>query len=171
SVANQTSLQFTYVDMAQETTEVDLRVLQAGNTSNVLDTATVTAPPNVSTFQHTTTLTGAQADMKAVYEVEYIRNGKTFDATAAYGLNQYPVNLPLSDAWRQIFGVGFLIVLGGIFSVANARIGAIIIPGVAAMLYAIGFISGFATILGISLAMVLGIAYNLAFAGRGVLRS
>ena len=171
SVANQTSLQFTYVDLAQETTEVDLRVLQAGNTSNVLDTATVTAPPNVSTFQHTTTLTGAQADLKAVYEVEYIRNGKTFDATAAYGLNQYPVNLPLSDAWRQIFGVGFLIVLGGIFSVANARIGAIIIPGVAAMLYAIGFISGFATILGISLAMVLGIAYNLAFAGRGVLRS
>jgi len=171
SVANQTSLQFTYVDLAQETTEVNLRVLQAGNTSNVLDTATVTAPPNVSTFQHTTTLTGAQADMKAVYEVEYIRNGNTFDATAAYGLNQYPVNLPLSDAWRQIFGVGFLIVLGGIFSVANARIGAIIIPGVAAMLYAIGFISGFATILGISLAMVLGIAYNLAFAGRGVLRS
>jgi hypothetical protein len=171
SVANQTSLQFTYVDLAQETTEVDLRVLQAGNTSNVLDTATVTAPPNVSTFQHTTTLTGAQADMQAVYQVEYIRNGNTFDATAAYGLNQYPVNLPLSDAWRQIFGVGFLIVLGGIFSVANARIGAIMIPGVAALLYAIGFISGFATILGISLAMVLGIAYNLAFAGRGVLRS
>jgi len=171
SVANQTSLQFSYVDLAQETTEVDLRVLQAGNTSNVLDTATVTAPPNVSTFQHTTTLTGAQADMQAVYQVEYIRNGNTFDATAAYGLNQYPVNLPLSDAWRQIFGVGFLIVLGGIFSVANARIGAIMIPGVAALLYAIGFISGFATILGISLAMVLGIGYNLAFAGRGVLRS
>jgi len=171
SVANQTSLQFTYVDLAHETTQVDLRVLQAGNTSNVLDTATVTAPPNVSTFQHTTVLSGAQADMNALYEVEYIRNGNTFDETAAYGLNQYPINLPLSDAWRQIFGVGFLIVLGGIFSVANARIGAIMIPGVAALLYAIGFISGFATILGISLAMVLGIAYNLAFAGRGVLRS
>ena len=61
--------------------------------------------------------------------------------------------------------------MAGVFSVANARIGAIMIPGVAAMLYAIGFIDGFATILGISLAMVLGIAFNLAFAGRGVLRS
>jgi len=66
--------------------------------------------------------------------------------------------------------VGFLMVLGGVFSVANARIGAIIIPGVAGLLYAIGFISGAATILGISLAMVLGVAYNLAFAGRGVIR-
>jgi hypothetical protein len=171
SVANQTSLKFTYIDLAQETTEVDLQVLQANNRSNVLDTATVTAPPNVSTFQHTTTLTGADADLKAVYTVEYIRNGDTFDETAAYGLNQYPVNLPLSDAWKQIFSVGFLIVLGGIFSFRNARIGAIIIPGVAAMLYAIGFITGAATILGIALAMVLGVAFNLAFAGRGVLRS
>jgi len=171
SVANQTSLKFTYIDLAQETTEVDLQVLQANNRSNVLDTATVTAPPNVSTFQHTTTLTGADADLKAVYTVEYIRNGDTFDETAAYGLNQYPVNLPLSDAWKQIFSVGFLIVLGGVFSFRNARIGAIIIPGVAAMLYAIGFITGAATILGIALAMVLGVAFNLAFAGRGVLRS
>jgi hypothetical protein len=171
SVANTTQLQFTYVDLAQETSEVNLEVLQAGNRSNVLDTATVTSPPLISTFQHTTTLTGAQADLKAVYSVEYVRNGETFDETAAYGLNQYPVNIPLSDDWRQIFSVGFLIVLAGVFSVANARIGAIMIPGVAAMLYAIGFIDGFATILGISLAMVLGIAFNLAFAGRGVLRS
>jgi len=171
SVANTTQLQFTYVDLAQETSEVNLEVLQAGNRSNVLDTATVTSPPLISTFQHTTTLTGTQADLKAVYSVEYVRNGETFDETAAYGLNQYPVNIPLSDDWRQIFSVGFLIVLAGVFSVANARIGAIMIPGVAAMLYAIGFIDGFATILGISLAMVLGIAFNLAFAGRGVLRS
>jgi len=171
SVANTTQLQFTYVDLAQETSEVNLEVLQAGNRSNVLDTATVTSPPLISTFQHTTTLTGAQADLKAVYRVEYVRNGDDFDETAAYGLNQYPVNIPLSDDWRQIFSVGFLIVLAGVFSVANARIGAIMIPGVAAMLYAIGFIDGFATILGISLAMVLGIAFNLAFAGRGVLRS
>jgi len=170
-VANQTSLKFTYIDLAQETTEVNLQVLQANNRSNVLDTATVTAPPNVSTFQHTTTLTGTEAGLKAVYAVEYVRNGKDFDETAAYGLNQYPVNLPLSDAWKQIFSVGFLIVLGGIFSFRNARIGAIIIPGVAAMLYAIGFITGAATILGIALAMVLGVAFNLAFAGRGVLRS
>jgi len=164
------TLTFTYVDLAAETTEVNIVVRDAFNESRVLDTASVDAPPNVSTFQHTTTLQGDDADVQAVYDVEYVRNGKTFTRTAAYGLNEFPVDLPLSDNWRQIFSVGFLMVLGGVFSVANARIGAIIIPGVAGLLYAIGFISGAATILGISLAMVLGVAYNLAFAGRGVIR-
>lgn len=164
------TLTFTYVDLAAETTEVNIVVRDAFNESRILDTASVDAPPNVSTFQHTTTLQGDDADVQAVYDVEYVRNGKTFTRTAAYGLNEFPVNLPLSDDWRQIFSVGFLMVLGGVFSVANARIGAIIIPGVAGLLYAIGFISGAATILGISLAMVLGVAYNLAFAGRGVIR-
>jgi hypothetical protein len=164
------TLTFTYVDLAAETTEVNIVVRDAFNESRILDTASVDAPPNVSTFQHTTTLQGDNADVQAVYDVEYVRNGKTFTRTAAYGLNEFPVNLPLSDDWRQIFSVGFLMVLGGVFSVANARIGAIIIPGVAGLLYAIGFISGAATILGISLAMVLGVAYNLAFAGRGVIR-
>jgi len=167
---NTTIAQFAYVDLAQETTSLQLEVLQAGNTSNVLDTAEISAPPNIKTFQHTTTLTGDEAEYKLLYEVEYVRNGQTFEVRKAYGLNQYPIGLPLSGPWKSIFSVGFLIVLGGVFSVRNARIGAIIIPGVAAILYSIGFLTGVATILGIALAMVLAIAYNLAFAGRGAIR-
>jgi hypothetical protein len=167
---NTTIAQFTFVDLAQETESLQLDVLQAGNTSNVLDSAQISAPPNIKTFQHTTTLTGDEAEFKLLYDVEYERNGETFTVRKAYGLNQYPIGLPLSGPWKSIFSVGFLIVLAGVFSVRNARIGAIIIPGVAALLYSIGFLSGVATILGIALAMVLAIAYNLAFAGRGAIR-
>lgn len=167
---NTTTAQFAYVDLAQETTSLQLEVLQAGNTSNVLDTAEISGPPNIKTFQHTTTLTGDEAEYKLLYDVEYVRNGQTFEVRKAYGLNQYPIGLPLSGPWKSIFSVGFLIVLAGVFSVRNARIGAIIIPGVAALLYSIGFLTGVATILGIALAMVLAIGYNLAFAGRGAIR-
>ena len=167
---NTTIAQFAYVDLAQETTSLQLEVLQAGNTSNVLDTADISGPPNIKTFQHTTTLTGDEAEYKLLYDVEYVRNGQTFEVRKAYGLNQYPIGLPLSGPWKSIFSVGFLIVLAGVFSVRNARIGAIIIPGVAALLYSIGFLTGVATILGIALAMVLAIGYNLAFAGRGAIR-
>jgi len=167
---NTTIAQFAYVDLAQETTSLQLEVLQAGNTSNVLDTAEISGPPNIKTFQHTTTLTGDESEYKLLYDVEYVRNGQTFEVRKAYGLNQYPIGLPLSGPWKSIFSVGFLIVLAGVFSVRNARIGAIIIPGVAALLYSIGFLTGVATILGIALAMVLAIGYNLAFAGRGAIR-
>jgi len=167
---NTTIAQFSFVDLAEETTSLQLKVLQAGNTSNVLDTAEISGPPNIKTFQHTTTLTGDDSELKLLYDVEYVRNGQRFEVRKAYGLNQYPIGLPLSGPWKSIFSVGFLIVLGGVFSVRNARIGAIIIPGVAALLYSIGFLTGVATILGIALAMVLAIGYNLAFAGRGAIR-
>jgi len=167
---NMTVAQFTFVDLAQETSSLQLNVLQAGNTSNVLDSTQISAPPNIKTFQHTTTLSGDEAEFKLLYDVEYVRNGQTFEVRKAYGLNQYPIGLPLSGPWKSIFSVGFLIVLAGVFSVRNARIGAIIIPGVAALLYSIGFLTGVATILGIALAMVLAIGYNLAFAGRGAIR-
>jgi len=63
--------------------------------------------------------------------------------------------------WGQIFGVGFLLVLGGVFSVGNARIGALIIPGAALLLYQLGFLTGATSLLGIGLAFSIAVAYNL----------
>jgi hypothetical protein len=61
-------------------------------------------------------------------------------------------------------------VLGGVFSVRNARIGAIIIPGVALVLYMTGFLSGVLTVTSIAFAFVLAIAYNIVTGSRGLMR-
>jgi len=76
----------------------------------------------------------------------------------------------LDDGYKTIFGVGFIIVLTGIFSVANAKIGAIIVPAVAGLLFITGILSGAVTGLSIAVAFSIGIAYNMVVSSRGLLR-
>jgi len=60
-----------------------------------------------------------------------------------------------------------LIVVGGLFSVANARIGALVIPGMAGVLFYAGWMSGVASGAAIVITLALGAAYNIAVT-RGV---
>ena len=82
----------------------------------------------------------------------------------------FPIAIPLSQDWKQIFGIGFLIVVAGIFSVANARIGAVVLPAVAGLLYVTGILNGAISLLAIGMALTVGVLVNLAFGGRGLLQ-
>jgi hypothetical protein len=82
----------------------------------------------------------------------------------SFGAAQNPIGIPLGDGWAQIFGVGFLVVLGGIFSIGNARIGALVIPGVAFVLNVTGILSGVVTLASVGLAFAVAVGYNLVTA-------
>jgi hypothetical protein len=60
-----------------------------------------------------------------------------------------------------------LIVVGALFSVANARIGALVVPGMAGVLFYAGWLSGVASGGAVVIALALGVGYNLAVT-RGV---
>jgi len=93
-------------------------------------------------------------------------------ATVSPGASSFPIPGldSLDGGWAQIFGVGFMIVMAGIFSRANARIGAIILPGIALMLYMIGVLDGVLTIASIGVAFAIAVAINLISGSGSMIR-
>ena len=160
--------QFTLVDLPVETTDLEVELHERGNESNVFDSGGATGP--IGTFQFTTTVSGADADKEWVFSYSYDRDDETVTGTLIPGQESFPVLPNLDDGYKTIFGVGFIIVLTGIFSVANAKIGAIIVPAVAGLLFITGILSGAVTGLSIAVAFSIGIAYNMVVSSRGLLR-
>jgi len=160
--------QFTLVDLSVQTTDLEVELHERGNESNVFDSGGATGP--IGTFQFTTTVSGADADKEWVFSYSYDRDDETVSGTLIPGQESFPVLPNLDDGYKTIFGVGFIIVLTGIFSVANAKIGAIIVPAVAGLLFITGILSGAVTGLSIAVAFSIGIAYNMVVSSRGLLR-
>lgn len=154
---------FRYVDPTNQTDALTLRVHEAGNPSNVF--ATTSASPGATplgTFQYSRTFSGRAANTSLVANYTVERNGATEQATQPFGADRYPVNLPLGDGWAQIFGVGLLLVVGGIFSVANARIGALVLPAVGYVLIVIGVLDGVIALTSVGVAFAVAVGVNLA---------
>lgn len=158
-------LQFVFTDPESETTEINVRIENVANSSDVLDTASKSG--EISQFKYSRTVNTTNNDKEYVANYTYVRNGQTTSATVPFGTGQYPVLTNLGDGWQQIFGVGALLVMGGVFSVGNARIGALIIPGAALTLYMIGFLDGVVTIFGVGVAFSIGVAVNLLAGDAG----
>jgi hypothetical protein len=156
------TVEFTFIDESDETTDLSLVVHQAGNASNVFATAGPSpAAFPLGTYKFTQTFSGEAANVTLVANVTYERSGVTERQTLAFGVDRFPLGLPLGEGWATIFGVGFLIVIGGIFSTANARIGALVIPGVALALNVTGILDGVVTIASVGLAFGFAVGINL----------
>ncbi|MDR9412625.1 MAG: hypothetical protein RI531_08430, partial [Haloferacaceae archaeon] len=163
------SVSLSYIDAAEKTESVTVEVVNADNSSDVLDTYTATAGP-YGTVTYQETFTGADADKILIANVTATRQGEQVTLTKPFGVGMFPIDIPMSQEWKQIFGIGFLITIGAIFSRANARIGALVLPGVAALLYVTGILNGAITLLAIGMAFTVAVLINLAFGGRGVLQ-
>jgi len=164
------TLTLRYNDSERATTSFSAVIHERGNSSNVLTTVSPsrTAFP-LGGFRFSTALTGPEANTSYVANVTYERLGEQQTALKAFGASQFNVGpVPLGDGWRAIFGVGLLIVMGGAFSVGNARIGALIIPGVAFVLLQIGWLAGTTTVIGVGLAFSVAVLYNVVKTSRGV---
>jgi len=159
---------FVYTDNQNKTSSFEFRIEENNNASNVFDTGSQTGP--LGQYAFSTTITGDDAETVWVLNATWVRDGETINQIRPFGVNSFPLFTNMDDGWRTIFGVGLLIVLGGVFSVRNARIGAIIIPGVALVLYMTGFLSGVLTVTSIAFAFVLAIAYNIVTGSRGLMR-
>ena len=163
------TVSLTYIDPEAETDSLLVRVENADDPSDVVDTVTATAGP-YGTFTYTETFTEPDASKVLVANVTATRNGQQVTLTKPFGTGMFPIAIPLSQDWKQIFGIGFLIVVAGIFSVANARIGAVVLPAVAGLLYVTGILNGAISLLAIGMALTVGVLVNLAFGGRGLLQ-
>lgn len=156
------TVEFVYQDPENETDSLTLVVHEAGKRSNVFRTtqASVGSLP-LGTFKYSETFSGQAANTTLVANWTVERDGETIDRTVGFGVSDQRLGLPLGAGWTQIFGVGFLIVVGGIFSVANARIGALVIPGIALALNVSGILSGVVTVASVGLAFAIAVGYNL----------
>lgn len=164
------TVQFTVNDSTKRTTEIHLVVHEAGNASNVYDTTQLIDERGIDSFRYTQVFSNnATVNTSLVADYRIVRDGNNITGTKAFGAQEYEVATDLSSNWGAIFGVGFLIVLGGLFSIGNARIGALIVPAAAFVLYISGLITAVATVGSIGIAFALAVAINLMQTSGSVL--
>jgi len=162
------TIQFNLLDLSQSTTDISVTVVEAANESVVIDQGGTAGP--AGSYQFATTVTGAAAEKDYLIKYEYTRDGETVNASVAAGTSSFSVGDldDLDSGWAQIFGVGLLVVIGGIFSAANARIGALVLPGVALFLFVIGVLDGVVTVGAIGIAFAVAVGINLISADARV---
>jgi hypothetical protein len=153
----QRDLTFVYQDPASQTTSLDLRIHERGNVSNTLATYS-----KAGTFG-TIKIVEPTSDTNTSYvaNVTFVRAGEEFTAVVPYGAQQYPLGAGLDQGWQSIISVGLILVVGGLFSAGNLKVGALVVPGMAGVLWFVGWMGSVATAGGIILAFALGIGYNL----------
>jgi len=166
------SVQFAVKDATNRTTEIRLTVHEAGNASNVFDTTKLVDQRGIDEFRYTQVFSSNESvntTLVANYTIIRGENDNVISGVKAFGTQQFNVASDLSRDWGAIFGIGFLIVLGGLFSVGNARIGALIVPAAAFVLHIAGIITAVASIGSIGLAFALAVGINLVRTSGGVL--
>ena len=161
-------LELVIQDASLETSDVEIEVVDYANTSDVIETGSVAGP--IGEYQFTTTVSGADAEKRLVARVSYTSKGERVTTVIPFGQAQYDLLPGLDPDWRAIFGVGFLLVLGGIFSVANARIGALIIPGAALALNLTGILTTVVTTTSVGLAFAVAVGINIIRGTRDSIR-
>jgi len=150
---------FFLTDFSGETTSVDVRVEEQGNSSNVFARGSDTDPTE---FKFSRSINTSVA---LVANYSYVRDGTTVSGTIPFGQQQFPLLTQLDPGWAQIFGVGFLLMFGGIFSRANARVGALVIPGLGLLLFITGILDGTITVIGVGVAFALAVGINILSGG------
>jgi hypothetical protein len=155
------TIQFNLLDLSENTEDVSVQVIEEGNESNIVEEGGDPGP--VGSYQFSTIISGEPADKEYLLRYEYVREGEKVSATVSPGASEFSVGdlNQLDEGWAQIFGVGFLIVVAGIFSRANARIGALVLPGIALMLYITGILDGAVTVGAIGVAFAVAVGLNI----------
>jgi hypothetical protein len=154
---NVTGLRFAYNDPQQLTSSVQVS-FQTANGS-VLGNYSAAGPlGNYSATQGVTAATARNSTFVVKYEL--VRDGTTITGSLRPGLARYGPGIPLAPGLKQLFSVGFLLVVGGLFSAQNARVGAVVTPLFAAGLWFFNWLPPGTSILAIALALGVGVLAN-----------
>jgi len=151
------TIQFSAVDVDEETTNVQVEIINR-ETDTVVDSGGTT--DTIGSFVFTSVQPNS-SDTDFLVRYSYDRDGETVEATVGAGTSEFPLLDNLDSGWAQIFGVGFLLIFAGIFSRGNATIGALVIPGVALLLYIIGLLDGVVTVATITFAFAIAIGVTI----------
>jgi len=158
------TIQTVFLDTDELTTDVDVEIVERDN-GTVVDSGGTSGPIGSFVF---TSNQPASSSTDFVVRYSYNRDGELVESTVGAGVSEFPLFASLDDGWSQIFGVGFLLVFAGIFSRANARIGALVIPGVALFLFIIGMLDGVVTVATVAFAFAVAVGVNILDSGRSV---
>jgi hypothetical protein len=154
-----TDVRFNYRDPANATTEISVSVQTLNGTVIGNDSVTGT----YGTYSYTQPVSAAVANNSTfVVKYDIVRNGNTISGQARPGLNRYRAGVPLAPGLKQLFSVGFLLVVGGLFSAQNARVGAVITPLFAGGLWYFDWLPPETSVLAIALALGVGVLANFA---------
>jgi hypothetical protein len=164
SLENSTNtVKFNLRDPSDSTSRIDVKIYERGNESNVeLDKEFTGGPYGNLTV---TEPVNATAD-SWVIEYELDRDGETQTGTIITG-NRQPIEPGISNFWQSLIGVSMLIVVAGLFGGVRSRIGAIVVPLFAAMLFFIGWLPAAVGAGAIIVALLLGVIW-MTSSNRGV---
>lgn len=156
------AVRFNYDDPTEQTSRINVSVETLNGT--VVGQAQATNEPygSFSFTQPINNSTAANATFTVKFEVT--RAGETVSGQLRPGLNRYPPGVPLDNGLKQLFSVGFLLIVGGLFSATNARVGAVVTPLFAVGLWYVEWLPPGTSILAIALALGVGVLVN--YGGR-----
>jgi hypothetical protein len=156
-----TNLFAEYNDSFNETDSVKLYIHEYRNESNQFR-------PNVTYYN--------QQDIRAKYtfnpgenettwRVNFIiqRNGTTYNKFAL--TNADPDIIPIDGIWLEVIGILVMVIFGGMFSVLNRAIAAVLIPLMGGLLFWLGFLEGATSAAGIVIALGIGMLYSVYTSG------
>jgi len=151
-------VRFDYRDPTNETSKINVTVRTLNGT--VLGSASTANGP-FGDFSFTQPV---QDPANETYVVEFnaTRNGEVVSGQLRPGIAKLPVGIPLKDGLKSLFAVGLLLLVGGLFSASNARVGAVVTPLFAAGLWFIDWLPGAVSIFAVVIALAVGVLFNYA---------
>lgn len=150
-----------YDDFGTDTLNVTIH--ERGNESNVLLD---------DTFIGNVTLTEPVPENSTVWTVEWDASrgdGETLSASRQVSASRLPVNTPgLDSRWQNIGAMLSLFIVGGLFSRANAQVGAISVASLGGMFWMIGWLPSTTTGLMVAVALLIAVLSYVAQRKSGV---
>jgi len=154
-----TDVRFAYRDPTDQTSRINISVQTLNGT--IVDNDTQPGP--IGNYSYTQPVPAQFANNTSfVVQYEITRNGNTIRGQSRPGLTRYRAGVPLAPGLKQLFSVGFLLVVGGLFSSQNARVGAVITPLFAGGLWYFDWLPPETSVLAIALALGVGVLVNFA---------
>lgn len=153
-------IKFNFKDYAADssnlTEDLNVRIYERDNESNVIYDQTKYG--DVESFSLTQPLDAAQSNKTWVVEWGAERNGEQIDGKRYVGPGQKDLVSGLDQLWKNVVAVGLLLVIGFMFSPANAGIGTVAISVTGGFLWFIGFlppeVGGPAAVLALLVSMI-----------------
>jgi len=154
SVLKNTTLEYAYSDLEEETDKLVIYIHERGNESNQLTANQTYLDIGNATGQVSLSVNESKKEWVVKYVVT--RNGETYVLRDQLA-NTKDLTLPIDSGWQLTFGIALLILFAGAFSVLNARIGAVIVSLVGGLLWWIGFLGTATTGIAVAVAIFLSI--------------
>lgn len=163
TLTNQT-IYASFEDPQNATGSVTMTVYERGNRTNQL--AASETYHDLGSVSTKWTLSANQSEEEWVVVMDVERGGETSTVEHVVGANPEGVIEGLSGHWRALFGVVAIFLFGGIFSVLNRAVGAVMVSLVGGILWWVGWLAGATAGVAVVIYMFVAFTYAIYVASR-----